>query len=328
MKSFTLIETIVTIAVFVIIMGAVFASVLMLYRTHSYAWQQSLAIDEARRGIKIMVKEVREAKPGDDGSYLIEKAGDKEFIFYSDIDKDGDTERVRYFLASTDSGDQTKECVVFSTGASCSVVFDDFLLGTLTSAQVKVSVEGDFGWNDQEYAEIYADGVFLEDICRTGCSDCAGDWQGSTTFDITEQALDGSIQFLADASSRVDAFCNWQEPNHSMKVKFEFSWEQEISDADSEFKKGVINPTSFPAEYPLDQEELSTISYYVRNAPPIFEYFYFDEELNQFIKIEDYPAKLIDTKLIKLLLIINVDPNRSPQNLELESSVQLRNLKE
>jgi len=101
-KSFTLIETIVTVAIFALAMGAVSGFIIMGYRTQSYTWQQSQAIGEARKGIEIMVKEIREAKGGDDGSYIIEKADDFEFIFYSNIDNDELTERVRYFVEGTD----------------------------------------------------------------------------------------------------------------------------------------------------------------------------------------------------------------------------------
>ena len=323
MKSFTLIETLVTIIVFTLAMGAVSGFIVLAYRTQSYTWQQSVAIDEARRGIDVMVKEIREALPGDDGSYPIEQADDKEFIFYSDIDKDGDTERVRYFLGMVNSGNQTQECVTFSDGGSCNVTFSNFLQGTLESAEVEVSVEGDFGWNNQEYAEILADGIDLGNVCRTDCSDCAGIWQGDTVFDVTDQANDDFIQFMADATWRVDNICDWQDPNHAMKVKFELSWTENVTEGQTDFKKGIVNPIGFPIEYPLDQEEVSILSSYVCNAPPIFEYF--DANGDQ---ITEYPARLSETKLMKLFLVINVDPDRAPENFELESSVQLRNLKE
>jgi len=324
MKSFTFIETLIVVVVFAIIIVLVFGLIAHLYKTHGYTWQQSVAIDEARQGIKTMVKEIREARMGDDGSYPIEKAGDKEFVFYSDIDRDGATERVRYFLGTEDSGSQIQECFTLSDGGSCSVSFTDFLEGDLQSAQLKVSVEGDFA-QFQEYAEIYADGQYLGRVCQRGCSDCAGVWQGTTTFDVTDQAADGFIQFTVDASSLVNDLwhCDWQQQDHAMKVRFEFSWEQELPGMEHQFKKGVINPTASPVEYPQDQEEISVLSSYVRNVPPIFEYF--DKDGN---KIEEYPARLADTKMMKVYLVVNVNPERAPSDFELESYVQIRNLKE
>ena len=317
MKSFTLIETLVVIVIFTLISGALFGSILILYRTQSYTWQQSIAIDEARRGIETMVKEIREARSGEDGSFVIEKAGDKEFIFYSDIDNDGKTERVRYFLGTTNSGTQTQECQTSVKGGTCGVSFPNFLKGTIISAQVKVSVDGDFGAGN-EYAEIYADGVKIGEICKTGCTDCPGTWQGTATFDVKTQAADNYISFLADATSYVDPSCP-----HSMKAKFEFSFTEDISAFADEFKKGVIKSVGFPPTYPSDQEVVSVLTAYVRNIPPIFEYY--DQNGN---KIEDYPARLKDTKLMKVYLVVNVDPNRPPNEFELESFIQLRNLKQ
>lgn len=322
LTGFTMIETIVTIFVFTLILGALFGFVTMAYRTYGYTWEQSLAIDEARRGIEIMVKEIREARSGDNGSFAIERADDKQFIFYSDIDNDGKTERVRYFLGDVHSGTQTKECVSFAKGGICSVTFSNFLQGTIVSAQLKVSIEGDLGASN-EYAEIFVDGIKLANLCQTGCSDCAGAWQGTSVFDVTSQAGDGLIQFLADATNQVDPDCNWQNPNHSIKVRFELSWTEEIIGAGYELKKGVIKPTSPPVQYPLEQETFSLLSSYVRNAPPIFEYF--DSQGN---KITESPARLVDTKLMQVFLIVNIDPNRPPSDFELESSVQLRNLKQ
>lgn len=190
MKAFTLIETIVTIVIFTLIIGVISSFVVLGYRTQNYTWQQSQAIDEARKGVEMMVKEIRGAREGDDGSYILEKADDYEFVFYSDVDKDGAAERVRYFLDGTD------------------------------------------------------------------------------------------------------------------------------------FKKGVTEPTGWPIQYPAEQEEITVLSESVRNQPPIFHYYDGDGQ-----EIIELPARSKDTKLMKLYLVINVNPNRSPQDFVLESAVQIRNLK-
>lgn len=317
--GFTLIETLVTVIVFTLMMGVVAALVITLYRTQNYTWEQSLAIEEARTGIDIMAREIRGVTMGDDGSFPIEKADDKEFIFYSDIDGDGAIERVRYFLGTVNSGNQSQECQTSSAGGTCSVNFSNFLQGTLTSAQVKVSLDGDFGASN-EYAAISADGNNLGNVCQSGCSDCPSTWQGTTTFDASNQAIDDTISFLADASLRVGPICP-----HAMKAKFELSFTEDLEGLEHEFRKGVIEPQegqSGEVSYPLDQESIQIITSFVRNAPPIFTYF--DENGNEII---ENPARLIDTKMMKLYLVINVTPERPPQDFDLETYVQLRNLK-
>jgi len=320
-KSFTLIETIVMIGIFGLAMGAVTTFIIRAYRTQSYTFQQAAAVSEARQGIDTMVKEIRRADDGEDGSYPLEKAADKELIFYSDIDKDGETERVRYFLGSTVTGSKTKTCTSFMDGGSCSVTFSNFFNGTLNSAEVDISTEGDFGWF-WESADIYIEGEDMGSICGLHCSDCAGSWQDSRVFDVLEDAQDNNITFEIDSSSQVDPICDWEEPNHSMRGRFELSWEGTSVAGDSEFKKGVIEPVGNPPQYPEEQEEVSILSSFVRNSPPIFKYY--NGEGNE---ITNLPARLTDTKLIRLHLIINVNPERTPHAFEIKSSAQVRNLK-
>ena len=189
MKAFTLAETIIVILIFTLLMGMISSFVILGYRTQSYTWQQSQAIEEARKGIETMVREIRSARYGEDGAYVIWETQDYEFGFFSDVDRDGDIEKVRYFL----------------------------------------------------------DGENL--------------------------------------------------------------------------KKGVVEPVGIPAAYPTTTEKIFTISQYVRNSPPIFRYF--DKTGNELSP----PARKKDTKMMEVFLVINVDPNRPPQNFELESKAQIRNLK-
>lgn len=65
---------------------------------YSFSFEEMQAVELARSGIDILVREIRKAKPSEFGSYPIEKADDQEFIFFADIDNDSRVERVRYFL--------------------------------------------------------------------------------------------------------------------------------------------------------------------------------------------------------------------------------------
>lgn len=195
-RGFTLIETIVLIFVFASAMGAITTFIYYAYRTSDYDFQQSHAIRNARNGIETMVKEIREAQSGDDGSYILEKADDQEFIFYSDIDKDSHTERVRYFLE------------------------------------------------------------------------------------------------------------------------------------DSVFKKEITRPIGSPPVYTNTEDPIILSSYVCNDNTPIFTYYNGDwpgDEINNPLPT---PTRLIETKLMHVYLKINVDPSRAPVNFELESDVQIRNLKD
>lgn len=97
-SGFSLIETMVTILVFVAVMGVLTGFIVFSYQSYGYAFQQVRAIREAQKGVETMIEEIREARSGEDGAYFIEGTENYEFIFYSDIDKDLETERVRYYI--------------------------------------------------------------------------------------------------------------------------------------------------------------------------------------------------------------------------------------
>jgi hypothetical protein len=196
-KGSSIIEAIVLIFVFAMAMTVLTTFLLNTYRAYSYNFQQVAAINEGRKGIETMVKEIREATFGDDGSYPIVEAGDGHFIFFSDIDKDAATERVRYFL-------------------------------------------------------------------------------------------DGN-----------------------------------------NFKKGVVEPTGDPPQYILGNETVSTLSAYVRNSSstPVFKYYNGDWPQDTVNNPLPTLTRLTDTKLMHVFLKINVDPSRPPDDFDLESDTQIRNLK-
>jgi len=329
-QGFTIIETMMAIAVFTLIWGALMSMIVLIYRTHGYAMEQSMAVSEARRGVDAMAKELRQARYGDNGAYPIEKAASKEIIFYSDIDDDGQAERVRYYLATVRSKTQTKECISYQQGGGCSVSFNNFYTGTLRSAQVRVSTEGYYGTTSR-YSQFRVDGASPINMCldsegRSICSECLGAWQDTRTFDVTSALLnksEKSVQFSLTGTNSVKPRCDWINTDHSLKAQYEFSFTEEIPNMGHELRRGVTEPSGSPVAYPSNQEQASVITSYVRNAPPIFTYF----DKNG-IQITDDPSILRDTKMVRLFMVVNINVNRAPDDYDLEQYVQIRSLKE
>lgn len=100
-KGFTLIEVMVSIGVLGILLGVIYAFIIESYKFQSFVSEQNDAISIARDGVEELLYELRETDIADTGAYPIELANDQEFIFYSDVDTDILTERVRYFLEGT-----------------------------------------------------------------------------------------------------------------------------------------------------------------------------------------------------------------------------------
>ncbi len=70
--------------------------------TLNFSAQNSLSAQlDARHVIKKMVAELREASPSSLGGYPITVASSSALTFYSDINNDGNKERIRYFMSGT-----------------------------------------------------------------------------------------------------------------------------------------------------------------------------------------------------------------------------------
>lgn len=98
MRAFTLIEMLVTIFVFTVILIAVTNSVLFFYRANTTAVEEAFQIRSAERGMDVLVRDLREATYGDDGSYPLAEMASTSITFYSDIDHSSPIERIRYLL--------------------------------------------------------------------------------------------------------------------------------------------------------------------------------------------------------------------------------------
>ena len=60
------------------------------------------AIEQARDAIDVMITEIRSASSSEQGAYALLITEEQNFIYYSDIDGDGKTEKVRYFLEESE----------------------------------------------------------------------------------------------------------------------------------------------------------------------------------------------------------------------------------
>lgn len=187
--GFTILEILIAIGILIIISVIGVNFFVQNFHTYMFSLEMSDAIYQARKGTETAIKELREARDSEFGNYAIEDASAQELIFFSDIDDDQTTERVRYFLDNSD------------------------------------------------------------------------------------------------------------------------------------LKKGVIDPTE--EAYPIENEVIRTIAQYIRNGSQDV-FIYYDGDNNQLT----VPDQLNQIKLIKIFLKININPDRAPQDFNLESVVQLRNLKE
>lgn len=100
-SGFTLIETIISVALTVVVMLALAALIGFFYKTNAYTLEQTQAVNSARTSLAHSMVDIRQASYGADGSYPILAAATSTITFYTDVDGNGAVDKIRYYLANT-----------------------------------------------------------------------------------------------------------------------------------------------------------------------------------------------------------------------------------
>jgi prepilin-type N-terminal cleavage/methylation domain-containing protein len=100
-RGMSVVEMLVSVAIFAIIMSAIVGFVQYFYRSNTVALEQAFAIESARKGVEFLVRDVREMAYAETGAYPIVSFATSSITFYADTDRDATVERIRYYLSGT-----------------------------------------------------------------------------------------------------------------------------------------------------------------------------------------------------------------------------------
>lgn len=98
LKAMTLIEVLVSIAIMLIAMEGFTLLFVKSWDTNKFILEEGLASAAASRATNKILSELRHVRQADNGDYPVESASAFDLKVYLDVDKDGVTERVHYFL--------------------------------------------------------------------------------------------------------------------------------------------------------------------------------------------------------------------------------------
>lgn len=100
-RGMTFVEAIVVVALYLVVMLALMESITAFYRFNAYTIAQSYQVSEARQGMDLLVRDLREMTFADNGTFPLAVMGTSTVGFYSDIDRDDSVEYVVYRMSST-----------------------------------------------------------------------------------------------------------------------------------------------------------------------------------------------------------------------------------
>lgn len=146
-SGFTLVEILVTMAIFSIILGAIGLFARDTFYYNNIFSNSLISYDEAKKILQPVASEIRSASQSSLGAYSVESAGDNSFVFFTDTNSDGLKERIRYFL----SGTTLKRGVIYPTGSplqyvSASEIITD-VITNLTNGSTPIFTYYDTDYN-------------------------------------------------------------------------------------------------------------------------------------------------------------------------------------
>lgn len=121
----------------------------------------------------------------------------------------------------------------------------------------------------------------------------------------------------------LEVYVNVDEDDATERVHFFLDMDTD------ELKMGIADPIdTLPISYPNDDDTVSVLANYVVNEAddPVFFYYnndYPGDDVNNPIVT---PASVSLIRLIRVKLLVNIDPIHAPNNINIESFANLRNL--
>ena len=97
-NAFTLIETVVVVAITALISIVLSQLLVYFYQTNNYTLEQSTAVWQARRGVENAMLYLRETSYGSDGSYPLGSVATSSITFYANVNNTSSIDRVTYTL--------------------------------------------------------------------------------------------------------------------------------------------------------------------------------------------------------------------------------------
>lgn len=126
--GFTLVEMLVVIALTTILMLVVMNAIVRFYKYNAYTIAQTSELQEARRGMQVMIRDLREMTFADNGQFPLSDFASTSVLFFSDIDRDDSVELVHYELDDTTLSKYVYDAV--GTTYSTSTPSETFIIST------------------------------------------------------------------------------------------------------------------------------------------------------------------------------------------------------
>lgn len=100
-SGYTFVEVMIAGFLFSSLVGLVGGFVYFFLRNYSFSFEEQQVVSQSQGALTRMIREIRNARLSEEGSWPLLVTNDNEFMFYADVTGDLRTDRVRYFVQNT-----------------------------------------------------------------------------------------------------------------------------------------------------------------------------------------------------------------------------------
>jgi prepilin-type N-terminal cleavage/methylation domain-containing protein len=97
-RGYTLLETLIVVAIIGILFPALFLMIRSLYSSHAYTLARGIALSNSTRALNDITNDIRAASYSENGALPVVSIATSSIVLYTDTDFDRKTEQVRYTL--------------------------------------------------------------------------------------------------------------------------------------------------------------------------------------------------------------------------------------
>jgi Tfp pilus assembly protein PilV len=135
------------------------------------------------------------------------------------------------------------------------------------------------------------------------------------------QGDDGSYPIKSAADNDLVIYSDYDSDDITERLHFYYS--------SGTIYMGITDPTSgLPKTYPTGDQQTQIIATHIVNnaSTPVFYYYNTNYPGDTTNNPMTTPASISDVRLVKIMLHININPNRPPDNIQMQTFVEMRNL--
>lgn len=136
----------------------------------------------------------------------------------------------------------------------------------------------------------------------------------------TSPSNNGAYSIAQAATSSITFFSDTDGDGSKEQIRYYIST--------TTLRKGKIKPTGSPSVYNASNEVIETLAYNIKNSTSTALFEYYDNNYAGTSSPMTQPVVVTSIRLVKINLLIDADPNRSPIPRLYTSQVSLRNLKD